>query len=74
MVKKQKKLKGAEIPIPKRGDFFKNLKEAATPSPSRRPKNGCVPIFVEIGVSQPPDLKNGSRICTRINDLLSVHT
>ena len=38
MERKQKTPKGAEIPIPKRGDFFKNLKKAATPSPSRRPK------------------------------------
>jgi hypothetical protein len=30
--------KGAEIPIPKRGDFFKNLKKAATPSTSSRKK------------------------------------
>jgi hypothetical protein len=35
---KQKTVKGSEIPIPKRGDFFKNLKKAATPSASRRPK------------------------------------
>jgi hypothetical protein len=36
--KKQKTSKGAEIPIPKRGDFFKNLKKAASPLTSRRPK------------------------------------
>jgi len=35
---KQKTPKGVEIPIPKRGDFFKNLKKAATPSVPRRPK------------------------------------
>ena len=38
MEKKQKTPKGEEIPIPKRGDFFKNLKKAATPLASRRPK------------------------------------
>lgn len=41
MIKKmqsQRTVKGEEIPIPKRGDFFKNLKKAATPSASRRPK------------------------------------
>jgi hypothetical protein len=38
MEKKQKTPKGAEIPIPKRGDFFKNLKKVATPLPPRRPK------------------------------------
>jgi hypothetical protein len=27
----QKTTKGAEIPIPKRGDFLSNLKKAATP-------------------------------------------
>lgn len=37
-MKKQKTPKGAEIPIPKRGDFLKNLKKVATPSPSRCPK------------------------------------
>ena len=31
-MKKQKTKKGVNIPIPKRGDFFKNLKKAATPS------------------------------------------
>lgn len=30
--KRQTTKKGADIPIPKRGDFFKNLKKAATPS------------------------------------------
>lgn len=34
----QKTLKGAEIPVPKRGDFLKNLKKAAKASPPRRPK------------------------------------
>ena len=29
--KTQKTREGAEIPIPKRGDFFGNLKKAATP-------------------------------------------
>jgi hypothetical protein len=38
MDKKQQTKKGMDIPIPKRGDFFKNLKKAATPSASRRPK------------------------------------
>ena len=38
MQKKQKTPKGEGIPIPKRGDFFKNLKKAATPSPE---KFGC---------------------------------
>jgi len=33
MEKKQKTKKGADIPIPKRGDFFKILKK--TPSPQR---------------------------------------
>jgi len=32
--KKQKTKKGLEIPIPKRGDFFNDLKKAATPSPT----------------------------------------
>lgn len=31
MAKKQKTKTDHEIPIPKRGDFFKNLKKAATP-------------------------------------------
>jgi hypothetical protein len=35
---KQNTLRGAKLPIPKQGDFFKNLKKAATPSTSRRPK------------------------------------
>ena len=30
----QKTKKGAEIPIPKRGDFFDNLKKATTPEKS----------------------------------------
>jgi hypothetical protein len=39
MERKQKTPKGAEIPIPKRGDFFKNLKKIATPLvPSRKKK------------------------------------
>ena len=37
-MRKQKTKKGAEIPIPKRGDFFKNLKKAATPLPSNGTK------------------------------------
>lgn len=32
MSKTQKTTKGHEIPIPKRGDFFSDLKKAATPS------------------------------------------
>ncbi len=39
--KTQKTRKGAEIPIPNRGDFFSNLKKAATPgkeSERRGPK------------------------------------
>jgi hypothetical protein len=31
MAKTQKTKKGSEIPIPKRGDFFSDLKKAATP-------------------------------------------
>ncbi len=38
MKDKQKTPKGAEIPIPKRGDFFKSLKKAAMTSPASRPK------------------------------------
>jgi hypothetical protein len=41
MTKTQTTKKGAEIPIPKRGDFFGNLKKAATPekkSQRRGPK------------------------------------
>ena len=38
MTAKQMTKKGIEIPIPKRGDFFKNLKKAATPLTSRRKK------------------------------------
>jgi hypothetical protein len=41
MAKTQTTKKGAEIPIPKRGDFFGNLKKAAAPekpSKSRGPK------------------------------------
>lgn len=30
---KQKTQKGYEIPVPKRGDFFRNLKKAANASP-----------------------------------------
>jgi hypothetical protein len=36
MTKVQTTRKGAEIPIPKRGDFFNNLKKAATPEKSER--------------------------------------
>lgn len=39
---KQKTPKGHEIPVPKRGDFFGDLKKAATPEKSGkkgRPKN-----------------------------------
>ena len=32
MTKTQKTRDGVEIPVPKRGDFFDNLKKAATPS------------------------------------------
>jgi hypothetical protein len=32
--KMQKTKEGEEIPIPKRGDFFSNLKKAATPEKS----------------------------------------
>lgn len=40
MAKTQKTRKGEEIPIPKRGDFFDNLKKAAAPEtlPKRGPK------------------------------------
>jgi len=38
MAGSQKTKKGEEIPIPKRNDFFKNLKKAAMPSATRRPK------------------------------------
>jgi len=41
MTKSQKTKAGAEIPIPKRGDFFGNLKKAAAPqkkSQRRGPK------------------------------------
>jgi hypothetical protein len=41
MPKTQKTKGGAEIPVPKRGDFFSNLKKAATPekeSGKRGPK------------------------------------
>jgi hypothetical protein len=34
----QRTPKGTEIPVPKRGDFFKNLKKAATPSRTHRKK------------------------------------
>ena len=30
----QKAPKGEEIPIPKRGDFFRNLKKAVSPAPT----------------------------------------
>jgi hypothetical protein len=33
---KQKTKKGMEIPVPKRGDFFGNLKKAATPQKSAK--------------------------------------
>jgi hypothetical protein len=36
-VKVQKTKEGYEIPIPKRGDFLRNLKKAAKPSRPRRP-------------------------------------
>jgi hypothetical protein len=36
MAKTQKTGKGAEIPIPKRGDFFDDLKKAATPEKSEK--------------------------------------
>lgn len=36
MESKQKTPKGVEIPVPKRSDFFKNLKKVATPSVPRR--------------------------------------
>ena len=39
--KSQKTRKGHDIPVPKRGDFFKDLKKAATPeksAPDRRPE------------------------------------
>jgi hypothetical protein len=36
MAKRQTTPKGAEIPIPKRGDFLANLKKAATPTKSKR--------------------------------------
>lgn len=32
----QKTKKGAEIPVPKRGDFFSNLKKAAAPEKSEK--------------------------------------
>jgi hypothetical protein len=35
MTKTQRTSKGNEIPIPKRGDFFGNLKKAATPAKSK---------------------------------------
>ena len=35
MEKKQQTPKGAEIPIPKRGNFLRNLKKAARPEKSR---------------------------------------
>jgi hypothetical protein len=40
MAKTQTTKKGEEIPVPKRGDFFSNLKKAATPEKSgkRGPK------------------------------------
>jgi len=36
MSKTQKTKQGAEIPVPKRGDFFSDLKKAATPSKSEK--------------------------------------
>jgi len=35
MEKKQQTLKGADIPIPKRSDFLRNLKKAAAPGPKK---------------------------------------
>jgi hypothetical protein len=35
MSKIQKTKKGHEIPVPRRGDFFRNLKKAATPEKSQ---------------------------------------
>jgi hypothetical protein len=35
-MKTQKTKAGEDIPIPKRGDFFSNLKKAATPEKSER--------------------------------------
>ena len=36
MTKTQQTPKGEEIPIPKRGDFFGNLKKAATPEKGKK--------------------------------------
>lgn len=36
MTKTQTTKKGAEIPVPKRGDFFDNLKKTATPDKSEK--------------------------------------
>jgi hypothetical protein len=36
MDKKQRRPKDEEIPIPKRGDFLRNLKKVAKPKTSRR--------------------------------------
>jgi hypothetical protein len=33
---KQRTAKGAEIPVPKRGDFFRNLKKVAAPDKSSK--------------------------------------
>jgi len=41
MKKKQRTPKGAEIPVPKRSDFLRDLKKATAPEksrPRRRPK------------------------------------
>jgi hypothetical protein len=35
---KQRTKTGLEIPVPKRGEFMRNLKKAAKPSPARSPK------------------------------------
>jgi hypothetical protein len=31
--------KGAEIPVPKRGDFMRDLRKAATPKPAEKPES-----------------------------------
>jgi hypothetical protein len=36
MAKTQRTQKGHTIPVPKRGDFFKNLKKAAAPEKSEK--------------------------------------
>jgi hypothetical protein len=35
---KQRTKQGMEIPVPKRGEFMRNLRKAAKASPPRRPK------------------------------------